>query len=163
MKTVNKKIKNATSLVYKGVQYKSNLEVSCKKALDIAGLQFAYETEKFNLIESFTPALHFYQSTKMGLKKQCKKNGSCLTMRPVSYTPDFWFGNDKILIFIETKGFRNDVYPYKRKLFFRHMTAYKMLGGEEGKKREIYFFEPSNIRDIKESIGIIKKILNNGN
>ena len=155
---MNRKIRNTTPLIYKGIKYKSILEVSCVKELEKAGLNFRYEKEKFNIIEGFTPALHFYQSVQKGLVKQDKKNGDCIAMKPISYTPDFWYGDDHVLIFIETKGYKNDVYPYKRKLFFRHMSEYKLRYKEN---MEIYFFELKNVRDIKESINIIKDIIKN--
>ena len=154
----NKKVRNATSIG----KYHSKLEQTCARLLEEAGLNFRFETEKFNLIEPFTPALHFYKSTPQGLKKQVKKNGTCMAMKAISYTPDFWYGDDKILIFIETKGYRNEIYPYKRKLFFRHMSAYKLCGREEDRNIEIYFFEPSKAKEIRECIEIIKEILKNG-
>jgi hypothetical protein len=65
------------------------------------------------------------------------------------------------LIFIETKGFKTEVYNCKRKLFFRYMTTYKLHNNEKA-DREIYFFEPTNIKDIKDCILIIKKIIKDG-
>ena len=47
--TVNKKIKNATSTKYDGIQFKSKLEVSVYKTLKDKGLDPLYECNKFIL------------------------------------------------------------------------------------------------------------------
>ena len=151
----NKKIKNAKKVD----GFKSNLERSCIKLLKEAGLNFQYESNKFNIFEGFTPALYLYEKSSNGIKEKSKKDGSCIAMKPISYTPDFYLETEKAIIFIETKGYKNDTYPLKRKLFFKHITSYKELYKI---KKQIFFFEPTNIKEIRECIIIINKILKNG-
>jgi len=157
----NKKVRNAKETIIDGIKYKSQLEGKCAVLLKEAGLKFKYEEYKLYLVPTFIPALHYYQSTPKGMALQIKKDGDPVAMKSMSYTPDFSYIDNKVIIIMETKGFQNDVYPYKRKLFFHYMTRNKLTGIGEESDREIYFFEPRNIKNIKESINIIKNILCN--
>ena len=52
--TINKKIKNATSVEYDGIQFKSKLEVTIYKTLKEKGLNPLYECNKFILQDKET-------------------------------------------------------------------------------------------------------------
>lgn len=103
----NKKIRNATPTTYEGVKYRSKLEAKFAKILTEAGVQFKYEFPTYELL----PRQEFQGET----------------LRPVTYTPDF-FVKDFI---IEVKGFKNDVYPLKKKLIAnflnKHFPAQKFI------------------------------------
>lgn len=91
----NKKIKNATKITCDEIQFRSKLEAYCYTKFKEAGIILNYEKEKFTLIEGFE-----YEGKKI---------------RPMTYTPDFT--NDTFII--ECKGFGNDLWPTKQKLFMQ--------------------------------------------
>lgn len=119
----NKKILNATPLEYDGITFKSKLEVTCYKVLKEKGVNPKYEGKIFTLWEGFSPTVPFY--TKNSFKKGNYKLDllspkTAIDKRKVGawhYTPDFYFIYGKFIIYVEIKGFSNDVYGYKRKLF----------------------------------------------
>ena len=93
----NKKVRNATPLVYDGIQFRSKLEAYCYKKLIQNNIKADYEKNKYVLIEKF--------------KFQEK------TILPITYTPDF-VGDGFI---IECKGCMNETFPIKFKLFKRYL------------------------------------------
>ena len=93
----NKKVRNATPLVYDGIQFRSKLEAYCYKRLVQNNIKADYEKNKYVLIEKF--------------KFQEK------TILPITYTPDF-VGDGFI---IECKGCMNETFPIKFKLFKRYL------------------------------------------
>lgn len=101
---MNKKIKNATPNTYNGLKFRSKLEVYTYKMLMAYDIYAEYESNKYELVPAFVFA---------GVK-----------VRPMTYTPDF-VGNGWI---IECKGFGNDLWPVKEKLFkwFLSKTAPEM-------------------------------------
>lgn len=90
---MNKKIKNATPNEYNGISFRSKLEMFTYKLFLENGIPLDYEAKAFDLIPSFI------------------WNGK--KVRPMTYTPDFISKN----FVIECKGFGNDVWPVKEKLF----------------------------------------------
>lgn len=155
----NKKIVNATKKEYKGIKFDSVLEVNCYKLLEKENLDFSYNSVTFDLLDSFRlktissyeylPSRGFGEVlTKKGLKRKIPK---------MTITPDFYMreviNNSKVLVFIiETKGFKNDVYPYKKRLLFSKLEGIP--------NTRVYYFEPRNIKEIKLSINEIKRVLN---
>lgn len=89
----NRKVKNATPNVSDGIKFRSKLETFTYNALKEANLKAEYEKHKFTLLPTF-------------------KYGDNLN-RAITYTPDF-VGEDFV---IEVKGFPNDAFPLKWKLF----------------------------------------------
>lgn len=80
----NKKVKNATPLVYEGIKFRSKLEVHCYIKLKENQIDALYEKNTFIILESF-----IYDEEKV---------------RKMTYTPDF-VGEDFV---IECKGKAND-------------------------------------------------------
>lgn len=119
----NKKIKNATPLEVDGIQFRSKLEAYCYRQLTEAGIKSAYEENTYTLI----PAFEF--------------NGE--KVRPCTYTPDF-VGDTFI---IEVKGFANDVWPVKCKMFKQYLVLTKDT-------RQLYI--PKNQKEVLEVINEIK-------
>lgn len=111
-KTENKKVRNATSKICDGIEFKSLLEVSVYKALTEAGFSPKYEPYKIPIITGFKPTIPFYTKGSNGILK----NDTSKIM-DITYTPDFVFDYKGLRIFIEVKGFENDVFPVKKKLF----------------------------------------------
>lgn len=92
-RSANKKVRNATPLEFNGIQFKSKLEVFCYESLQKNKIPAEYEEHKFQILEPFT-----YNDKKI---------------RGMYFTPDF-VGDDFI---IECKGFMNDAFPLRWKIF----------------------------------------------
>lgn len=93
----NKKIKNATQLTVDNIKFKSKLEAYTYKKLKEANIDIQYEPQKYELLPAFI----------INNKK----------IRPITYTPDF-IGKHFI---IECKGYPNDAFPLKLKLFYYYL------------------------------------------
>ena len=89
----NKKIKNATPIETDGIKFRSKLELYTYKKLKEANIMTEYEQHRYELL----PAFIFH-----GKK-----------IRAITYLPDF-VGKGFI---IECKGFANDAFPLRKKLF----------------------------------------------
>lgn len=89
----NKKIKNATPIEADGIKFRSKLELYTYKKLKEANIMTEYEQHRYELL----PAFVFH-----GKK-----------IRAITYLPDF-VGKGFI---IECKGFANDAFPLRKKLF----------------------------------------------
>ena len=85
------------NLEYKGVKYRSNLEVDTAKVLDALNIPFEYESRKIVLQEGFRCP---YQKEKV---------------RALTYTPDFLIGP----IMLECKGFETPEWKIKKKMIFK--------------------------------------------
>ncbi len=92
------KIKNATPNIYDGIKFRSKLETYCYKALKEAGIAAEYEPKSYTLLPKFT-----FDNT---------------TVRAITYKPDF-VGNGFV---IECKGWKNDAFPLREKLFKYYLT-----------------------------------------
>ena len=120
----NKKIKNATPLIYEGIKFRSKLEVNCYKLLLENKISCEYEKTKFILQDNF-----IYNNNKI---------------RQITYTPDF-VGNTFI---IECKGFSNDIWPLKWKLFQYYLFKNNI---------QVELFVVKNKRDILSMISKLKE------
>lgn len=94
----NKKVRNATPLIYDGIKFRSKLEAYCYKKLKENHLEVEYEKNKYILLEKF-----IYEGK---------------TVLPITYTPDF-VGKDFI---IECKGNMNETFPLRWKLFKNYLV-----------------------------------------
>ena len=145
----NKKIKNANNKEYNGIKFKSLLEVIIYKTLPQEGFNnIKYEPKTFVIWEGFKPSIPFYnKDKKTGLLKQETKK-----IIDIKYTPDFIFDYKGLTIFIEAKGFENDVFYIKKKLFR------KFLENERNKNNNFrpLYFEIYNKKQLLQTINIIK-------
>lgn len=150
---MNKKIKNAEKRVYNNIQFKSDLEVSCFKKLEQAGLNPSYESETVTVWKGFKPSLSktYAPSKKRGVynKDLSLQEGK---IRDITYTPDFVVVRGHHKFYFDAKGFPNDVYAYKKKLFIAWM--------ESQKDYECMFFEPHSVRQMTQAIDIINNLDN---
>lgn len=100
------KVNNATPNEFDGIKFKSKLETYTYQKLQENGIDAAYEGEQFTLIPAFN-----YQNE---------------AIRAMTYLPDF-VGKDFI---IECKGFGNDAFPLRWKIFkyvlFQQKSNYKL-------------------------------------
>lgn len=134
----NKKIKNATSLTVNNITFKSKIEASVYKHLLQAGFSPAYEEKTYTIWEGFKPTIPFYGKTGLNMKK----------LISIHYTPDFTFHYKDVFVIIEVKGFQNDLFPYKFKMFRKFL--------EQPEYKNTLLFEVFSIKQLKECIEIIK-------
>lgn len=121
-RSTNKKVKNATPLEFDGIQFKSKLEVYCYKLLKDKGIPAEYEEHRFQILEPFT-----YNDKKI---------------RGMYFTPDF-VGDDFI---IECKGFMNDAFPLRWKLFKHYLLINNL-------RYDLYL--PRNKKDVEAVVSEI--------
>lgn len=144
-RTGNKKIINASPLEYDGISFKSKLEKMAYQTLKEQGFPVLYEPKKFIIWKGFRPNVPFYNkdaSTRM-LKMDNKK------VIDISYTPDLMFEYNNHLIIIEMKGFENNTYPLKKKIFRKWL--------ESNYPNSIYF-EIFTKKQLLQAVDIIKNL-----
>ena len=142
----NKKVRNAVSKVYKGIKFRSKLELFTYKKLEEAGIKALYEKKKFVLMEGFRFEQESIEpSNKRATKGEYINNAD--KVRDITYTPDFVDPNGKWII--EVKGFANDVFPLKWKMFKQHI----MQNGLEYK-----LFLPKNQKQVLETVELLREL-----
>lgn len=134
---MNKKIKNAT----KTSGFKSQMEQKVYSKLVEAGYNPKYEEKTFTLLEGFYPTVDYYTKGKKEWALSKSK------VRSITYTPDFILELNDCTIIIEVKGFPNDVYPVKKKLFLNVL---------ENSNTKVIFVEIFKLGDLKKLLKIIK-------
>lgn len=139
----NKKVRNATPMEANGIKYRSKLELYMSNRLTEANIDFEYETTKFILQDKFEFPNDSYESYK---SKGVKYYGLVTPkIRPITYLPDFI--NHKERWIIEVKGFANDAFPLKWKMF------------KDLLKNDNYtLFKPSTQKQVKETIEILNRV-----
>lgn len=140
--SLNKKIKNASSKTFNNIKFKSHLEVMVYKTLLQAGFKPLYEKKTFIIWKGIKPTVPCY--TKVGKSFGLKQ----VKLQDITYTPDFILEFPNLYVIIEAKGFVNDVFPLKWKMFRKLIQGYK--------RKKIIIFELFNKRQTLEAINIIK-------
>lgn len=140
----NRKIRNATPEEYNAIRFKSKIETMVYKTLLQYGFEPKYETHTYTIWEGFRPTVPFYTRNKakaiiLNLKKLIN----------ITYTPDFYIEYEGLKIIIEVKGATNDVFPYKFKMFRKHIESMP-------DKDNYLIFEVFTKKQLLESIEIIK-------
>lgn len=123
--TSNKKVKNATPLEYDNIQFKSKLEMYCHKLLKENNIPVEYEVVKFQILDPFV-----YNEEKV---------------RGMIFTPDFVGDN----FIVECKGFMNDAFPLRWKLFKHHLFLNQL-------RYDLYL--PRNKKDVEK---VVQEIVSN--
>lgn len=144
----NHKVKNATPLEYNNIQFKSRLEVMIYTTLLQEGFNVQYEPTKYIIWEGFKPNVSFYNKDKK--TRMLKLDNKRLI--DITYTPDFVFEYKDTTIVIEAKGFENDTFPIKKKLFR------KWLEKQNSQGNKYIFFEIFTKKQLMQAIDIIKNI-----
>lgn len=155
LQKVNKKIKGAVELSQDGLLFKSKLELSVYNRLVGMGYEVRYEPFTICLWKGHVPSTPFYTRTKKGIGQKH------LTLKDrkladIKYTPDFYFNYNGLDVWIEVKGYENDVFYIKKKLFIAYLDN-KFF---ETKQKSIYF-EIFNISQLLEALEIIKEYAKN--
>lgn len=162
MQKSNKKIRNATRCQTGTLTFKSQLEKSVYNTLSQLGFNPQYEPSTFTLWPGFTPITPFYdkesdtQHTKRVDSGDSTKS-KILVLKSsaivgVRYTPDFYFKHGKLDVYIETKGFENDVFYIKKKMFRRFLDERLKTTGQHS-----IFFEIYSKRQLLQAIEILKE------
>ena len=141
----NKKIKNASPLVFEGISFKSKLEKTIYQILREQGFPVEYEPRKFTLWQGIKPSVPFYDKDKA--TRMLKLNSKKLV--DITYTPDFVFSHKGYLVIIEAKGLENDVFPIKKKMFRKWLQLHQPNS---------IFFEIYTKRQLFQAINIIKAL-----
>jgi hypothetical protein len=159
---MNHKIRNATKSHVKGITFKSTLEKTIYNSLLQDGFKPEYEPKTFTLWDGFTPLIPYYdKETDKQQEKRLAENpnsskSKILVLKDakiigIRYTPDFYFKYKDINIYIEAKGFENDVFYIKKKMFINYLGK---LYKEEGIKS--MYFEVYTKKQLLQAIQIIK-------
>lgn len=150
----NKKVKNATKLMYDGLNFDSKLEMFCYKYFKDNNITLLREPITLQLLPSFISTVKLYLPEKKTKNKSVTMLKERLNKKilPITYKPDFILNINKTkTVIIEVKGKPNDVYPYKRKLLMWLLEHNKQ-------DQEYWFFEPHNQTQIKQMFNIIKTL-----
>ena len=141
-KPQNKKVRNATAKVYKGIKFRSKLELFTYRKLEDADIDALYEKKKYVLQEGFRYSATVYEphKTKGYIPTTTK-------IRDITYTPDFVDPHGRWII--EVKGFANDVFPVKWKMFKNYLMQ---------QDDPPVLFLPRNQKQVLETIELIKEL-----
>lgn len=155
MPTENRKIKNATEVSQDNIKFRSKSERMIYNTLISLGFKPEFEPERITIWEGFTPKEPLYIDGIPQMTKPKKKNinfmPKVLKFLDWHYTPDFKLTIGNQIFYIEVKGFGNDIWPYKRKLFLKTIQD----------KPNIHFFEVHTKRGLLKTVKIIEDILRN--
>jgi hypothetical protein len=154
-KTVsNQKIRNAQALQVNGITFRSKLEAfTYQKLLDNGINDFKYEEEKFTLLEAFDyphESYEAYERTDRETKIKVKQFGDVShNIRSMTYLPDFTCidHDTKKGWIIEVKGYANDAWPLKWKIFKHYL---------EGNGYDLTLCVPNTQGNVLKCIEIIK-------
>ena len=135
------KVKNAKQSVYDGKEFKSNLELYCYNQLEEAEILVEYEENTFTIFPAMVYPLACYEGTQKKLYNKGSK------IRPITYTPDFVDPNGKFII--ETKGYANESFPLRWKLFKKHL---------KDNNHHYVLFMPRNKKQVDEVVELIKQL-----
>lgn len=118
--------------IYNGIAFKSMLESYFYKTVIKYFPDLEYEPESYVVFEGFK-----FQNS---------------TVRSISYTPDFRSKTGKFIV--ETKGWANDAFPLRLKMFKKYMNDNKL---------EYTFYLLRNQQEINNFISVVnKKEVNSG-
>ena len=141
----NKKIKNATLGTFDGIKFKSKSEMEAYKILKEEGLNPKYEQFKIVLQDAFKPNVPYFREIDRVVRLDDAK------IRSITYTPDITVEYNNTLYIFEIKGFPNDVYPIKKKLFRQWLEMYGV-----NSSKACMFFEVKSKMGVRDAIKIIK-------
>lgn len=147
----NRKIKNTSTnenvLVFNGIRFKSLLEVMIYKTLLHEGFEPLYEWVKFVIWEGFKPTVPFYYAKKGSLNDKNARIAAKKKLLDITYTPDFILYYNDLTVIIEAKGFENDIFPMKKKMFRKYLETFE---------EKVIYFEIKTKKQLLEAIEIIR-------
>ncbi len=137
-----KSIVKKKKVKYDGTDFDSYLEAYMYKILKANDISFKYNTISYTLVDGFLFQNNSYERQVNG-KGEFKDRGNA-KIRPITYKPDFIVGNEDFII--ETKGWSNDTFPMRWKLF-------KKMIFDENKNSII--LKPQTKKECDESLNLI--------
>lgn len=111
--TRSTRVRNARRKEVDGINFRSMLEVFCYEKLKENGISSEYETKKFVLFEG----MHYGSSRYEDNGKTGYQDKKAHKVRDITYTPDFLDPKGKWII--ECKGYANERFPLKWKMFLK--------------------------------------------
>ena len=146
---MNRKVLNATLVEVDGIKMKSKIEKTIYLALKELGITPQYEGETFIYWTERVPKTFFYDRNS---KRQLRLNMHKL--RNMKYTPDFVFIYKEVKVIIEVKGWENDAFPIRKKLFRGYLDnlPYPVVYAEIFTRRQLLEFMQvldSKVTEIK--------------
>lgn len=105
----------ADKIVIDSIEFKSKLEGDVYKFLKERGLHPKYEPESYKLWDGGPTRTPFYNAGKGHLR--CYK----ADLDDITYTPDFYFEYRGKPVFVEAKGWENDSFPIRKKMFRQYL------------------------------------------
>lgn len=154
IKNNNSKIKNAKSVqLTNGLKFRSKLELFTYNKLIENGIKdFDYEKDKFVLMEGFTFPNQSVESFEVTENDRKVPKFDVITdnIRSITYLPDFTCVNheSKTGWIIECKGYSNDAFPLKWKMFKNWLTI---------NNYKVDLYKPNNQKNVLKCINIIKE------
>tara|TARA_R110000803_G_C11916709_1_gene313876 strand:- start:308 stop:784 length:477 start_codon:yes stop_codon:yes gene_type:complete len=133
---------------FKGIAYKSGLEKNMAMLLDSAGIEFEYEAKTFEVVESFKFDFDCYERQANGKGEMINRGRK--KVQGIKYTPDF-IGEGFI---IETKGYANESFPIRWKLFKRMLFEQT---ANDIHKVPLTIYKPQTVSECEEVIKLIKE------
>lgn len=144
----NKKIKNASKVIYDGIEFKSKLEGNCYLLLKASKLTFCHECMQCVLFTGFkdTGILEWSWGKDGNLKRK-----SMTKVADMTYTPDFVITGKEKVVFVESKGIFNDLFTTKRKMFYQYLSKLRITNGIHYEYALV-----KNLKQMRELIGILE-------
>lgn len=144
-RTPKSRVRNARPKQVDGINFRSTLEAFCYSKLKAANITAEYETKKFLLLEGFHyPEARFEDNGKTGYINRTEQK-----VRDITYTPDFVDPKGRWII--ECKGYANERFPMKWKMFMEHL----MKSGEPLP----LLFVPRNQNQVLATIAEIQNLI----
>lgn len=127
------------------------MEYSCYKKLLEAGFNVLYEPEKVILWEGGKcDNILSYQPNK---KIKAQLTQSTRPLLPITYTYDFLIEQDNCKFYFDAKGYANDRYPLKKKMFLLYLEHLSKISSYK-----YVFFEVQRISQLNQAIQIINNM-----
>lgn len=138
----NKKVRNATASEYNGIKFRSKLELFSYKKFEEAGIPVLYEEVRYVLQDGF-----YFEPKCIEPNKKGEYIDVRTKVRAITYTPDFVDPQGRFIV--EVKGFANDVFPMKWKMFKNYLRQHSP---------DTILFLPKNQKQVLETIEQIKNL-----
>lgn len=141
-KKVDKRKIKSKKQVIDGIEFKSKLEAYMYVCLKREKIPTSYEGEVYTLMEGFHFDLESYERQANGKGDMVDRGGK--KVRSITYKPDF-VGDGYV---IECKGFANDSFSLRWKLFKKHLIE---------TDSDVLLLKPQKKTECEEAAKIIKE------